>query len=335
MSRSLPLELLRTAPLPCMAAALLACGTTTTTPAPRPGAAEMQAQPPESFAFPPPSRVHFSWTERRRFEATLTPAAGGQAAGEPRERDESELRWDVSMHPSVNDTTVVDERLVHVTIAHDGRTIVDGAPAAADVQVVLDAGGNVQEVRGADAASDAVRALAPPEAGGRGAPMLSAEGLRAIVTSRHDLFVGDVVGRPAQPGATWIVPRKPGGNALLRRYTVERPEACDGRGCSRLRVHIELDPQALEPLAARLVARRAAERDGAREPVSVERARYAMDGALLVDAAGLLPHGATLTEAAHATLAGAGRAFVLDVRATTEDRYDYETPAAGAVSRGD
>jgi hypothetical protein len=302
------------------AAGPVACNTVETTPAPRGGVAEMQAVEPRNFVFAPPAASHVIWTERRTFDVSI-------ARTEHSEHDESELRWHVSTHPSLYDTTVVDQRPLYVTASHDGRGIVDGAPALADVQLVVSAGGNLEDVRGLDGASLALRSLAAPGMELRAAQLLSPEALRTIMVTRHDLFVGDVVGRPAHTGATWIVPRKPAGAALLRRYTVEGPRQCGERMCSSVRLHVDLDPHALNAAVIAAVARYG-EMQGAPSTPQVAGAIYSMDGEIFIDPRTMRTVGATLADTGRARVTVAGGSFDVDVRGVTQDTFSDESLSA-------
>lgn len=304
--------------------------------APARGAAEMQAAQPADFAFAIPPGTHYVWNERRTFDSAL---AGTAIA----EHFASDLRWDVVARPSAADATTFDERIVRASATHDGATVVDGAPAAADVQVVVDSGGNVEDVRGLDAAAASLQALAPPSMVGRAARLFSAHDLRDLLVTRHDLFLGDVVFRPAREGATWIVAPRAQGEPTLRRYTVEALEPCDGSRatvCARLRIAIALDPRAIEPIARGLVERQlTAERgeaaqgaDGSR--YSVSGARYTIDGVALVEPSTLLPHGALLVESGRARVAGPdGKAYDVVVSARTVDEYRYVSPQNATALR--
>lgn len=310
---------------------LSGCSATVARRPPSPGAAEMQAtQGPATFSFSPPQgTTRFAWTERRSFDATI---AHTKAA----DRNESELRWDVSIHPSSNDTTVIDQRLVGVSFAHDGATVVSGRPDAL-IQLVVDSGGTLQAVSGVDAASRAVRALASPGMDAMAGRMFSPQALDALVRARAQLLLGDVVGRPTAEGATWIVPSRTGGNALFTRYTVEGTKPCDatpegGRTeCAQLRVWVDIQPRVAEDAASALVERHTRQpvQDFARTPEGA-RARYVMWGTVLVQPATLLPAGADVREAGHVTLSSGDKSYRVDLRARTEDSFEYGPRAVAA-----
>jgi hypothetical protein len=308
-----------------LALAAAACSTTTVVSRPRPpGVAEMQGrEEPSTFTFPAPSGTQFVWTERRLFDAHL---AGTSAA----ERDVTELAWDVSMHPSSLDTVVIDERLVRIAFDHDGRTVVSGAPDAL-VQLVIDSGGTIEEVRGVDQAARVVRSMAAPGMEAFADRMFSPAALRALVAARQELFFGQIVGRPTREGATWIIPHRehPAGNELMTRYTVEGSQPCDASPsgaptlCSQLRAQIEIDPRVAMEVAGALVERQLRLHGGNGAALSVRSGGYGMTGTILVQPATLLMAEATLHEAGRVSFAADGRQYDVDIRAVTRDRYDY------------
>jgi len=296
-----------------------ACGTTAVSGRPKSGVAEMQGrQQPARFAQVVPAGTHYAWDERRTFDATLVGTSRTV-------RDESDLRWDVSTHPSVLDTTVFDQRLVRATVTHDGRTVVDGAPEVT-VQLVVDSGGNLQEVRGLDEASRVLRGLAEPQMRSWADRMFSPQDLRSLLVSRYDLFVGHVDGRPTARGTTWIATERPGGTTLLRRYTVEGTEPCGAALCTRLRVRLDIDPRVVDPLAERIVADYLQSQGRPAPKLTIERTSYGMGGTLLVDAATMQTHSATLREAGRVVVTAPDRAYEVDVHATTDDTFQYGPP---------
>ncbi|HEX8790565.1 MAG TPA: hypothetical protein VF765_06405 [Polyangiaceae bacterium] len=302
-----------------------ACGATVAQRPPAPGAAEMQGgQGPASFIFTPPQgTTTFSWTVQRSFEATI-------ARTRVADRNQSELRWDVSMHPSQNDTTVVDERLVGVSFEHDGRTVVSGKPDAL-IHLVFDSEGTLEAVSGIDAASRAVRALASPGMEATVGRTFSPQALDALVRSRAQLLIGDVVGRPTAEGATWIVASRPGDNALFTRYTVGGTKSCyvmppqgGPAECAQLHVWVDVQPRVAEDAATALVERHTRQPvQGVAGPPEGGHARYVMWGTVLVQPATLLPAGATLREDGHITLLSGRKSYRVNLAARSEDHFEY------------
>jgi hypothetical protein len=292
----------------------------------------MQRSLPDDFTFAVPLGTHYLWTERRTVDVSL---AGTKVA----QHDQSELRWDVVARPSEANATIFDQRLVSVKATHDGATVVDGEPAGAALQVVVDSGGNLQDVRGLQGASQSIQDLAPRGMEGRAARLFSPQDLRELVSTRHDLFLGDVVFRPAREGSTWIVPTRSKGDALFRRYTVEGFEPCDTTTCARLRLAFGFDPASMDGVARGIVERyltaheeSARARDGAE--LSVREARYRMAGTALLDPSTLLGHGALMTESGRATVDGPdGKSYVVDLRGRTVDTYEYVTPLPAVAQR--
>jgi hypothetical protein len=297
-----------------------ACNTTTLSGRPHSGVAEMQGrEKPARFSFPPPAETHYVWTARRTFDAAIV---GTTLA----DHDVSQLQWNVSTRPTPGDTTTIEKRLVRATVMHNGRSVIDGAPGVG-IELVVDAGGNIQDVSGLDEASRTLRALAAPGMQAWADGMFSPQSLRTLIVSRHDLFVGDVIGRPTAPGTTWLVTHRPGSAALLRRYTVEGNQACDGTMCSRLRVHIDLDPRVYDEVAQRLVAGYVRSQGLDASKLSTRSTMAStMRGTQLVQPATMQTYGATMRDAARIEVAAPGRNYEVDVRGTTQDAFQYGPP---------
>lgn len=292
---------------------------------------------PPTFRFWAPDGTRFTWTERRSFDAVLI---GTHLA----DRDDSELRWDVSMRPSTNDTTIIDQRLVRVSFEHNGRTVVSGAPDAL-VELVVDPEGTLESVSGLEAASRALRGLAAaPVSEALVARMFSPAALGTLVRTRARLMLGDVIGRPTREGATWIVPRRPDGNARFTRYTVERTQPCEAAPegqpttCQLLRVWIDVDPRAADAIAGPLLEQDAREQGRPAPSFSEWGGGYTLWGSMLVQPATLLPGGASFRESGQISVTAGGETRQVQLHALTEDQFAYGPPrvasaAAPAIER--
>jgi hypothetical protein len=135
-----------------------------------------------------------------------------------------------------------------------------------------------------------------------------------------------VVGRPTGEGETWIVQQAPGGNALFTRYTVQGTQPCDATPqgapteCTQLRVWTDVRPSVASSLASSLVSMATHQ---PAQPAAGTPGRYVMWGDVLVQPSTLLPASATLHEAGHLSLLSGGKAYRVDLRALTEDRFEY------------
>jgi hypothetical protein len=301
-----------------------ACGATTVAQGPQaPGVAEMQGrQEPASFRFYAPPGTKFVWTERREFDAALV---GTDVA----DHDVSELRWDVSMHSSSSEPIVIDQRLVRVSYEHAGQTVVSGAPENALIQLAVDSEGTLESVSGVEAVSRAVHALASPEAAPLVDRMFSGAALAALVRARTQLMLEDVVGRPTHQGATWIVPQLPASDALFKRYSVEGAQPCDASpggeptACTQLHVWVDVRPRAAETLARSLIERYAQGHGQQVAALPQWSGAYHLWGMMRVQPATLLPASAALREAGHLAMMSDGKRYDVDLRATTDDTYEY------------
>src|SRR5882672_1082187 len=132
-----------------------ACSTSDVQETARSGSAEMQ---PASFTFAPPDGTRGVRTEHRRYEVSLV--------GTPlRNLEEQELRWNIEAKHS-GDQYTVNQELAHVTMKHDGETLVDRdvKPGAVTAELVIDRAGNLVDVRGLEGTSKTLQSLVAPDA---------------------------------------------------------------------------------------------------------------------------------------------------------------------------
>ena len=199
----------------------------------RSASAEMQ---PESFTFAPPDGMRGVRTEHRRYEVSLV--------GAPlRNLEERELRWNIESRHT-GDQFTVSQELAHVTIKHDGETVIDKdlAPGAVVAQLIVDKAGNLVDVRGLEGESKALQALAASDPGRATERALSPQTLKALVATRYQT-IGDVVGRPTKAGTSWTAQGRPGGPILARTVTVDKMEPCGPMMCADLQAIYKLNPR--------------------------------------------------------------------------------------------
>jgi len=104
-------------------------------------------------------------------------------------------------------------------------------------------------------------------------------------------------------------------------------EVCGTATCARLRVDVKVDPRVLTDNAVALVKSHFAAVGRDPSKVSVRRASYGMSGAMLVEPATMLSHGASLAEVGTVTVAGpAQEELTVELKGTTELAYDDEPP---------
>jgi hypothetical protein len=285
--------------------------------------AEMQ---PDSFTFAPPDGMRGVRTEHRRYEVSLV--------GTPlRNLEEQELRWNVqSAH--TGDQFTVSQELSHVTMKHDGETLIDRdiKPGAVVAQLVIDKAGNLVDVRGLEGTSKTLQALLAPDAGPGADRAFSAQSLKALVATRYEQTLGDVVGRPTKAGSSWTTQGRPGGPVISRTVTVEKTEPCGAMMCANLQAIYKLNPRTMLTVADEIVADYARWAGRAPSKMNVQAAMYSMQGMLLTEPATMVNHGASLDETGKVLFEGPKHAMEIDLEGKTEISFEYAKPVASTVA---
>lgn len=277
-----------------------------------------------TFTFAPPDGTTFVRTEHRTYEVSV--------AGTPiTRREESELRWRVTTARS-GDEYLIDQELQHVTVKHDDKTVLDGdlKAGAISAQLVVDHSGNLVDVRGLKDTSETLKSMAGPNLDKEDAQMISPDGLKDMVATRYQALTGDIVGHPATQGSTWTLQGRQGSGILSRTITVEGMETCDSSQCARLREDVKVDPQALNDLGNELIKEYREEMGASGDQkVHAENAMSNMTATLVVEPSTMLAHDATLAETGQLTFSGPKRSMQVNMRGTTQFKYDY----GGKVAR--
>lgn len=270
-----------------LALGAVACSASDEEESARSGSAEMQ---PQSFTFAPPDGMRGVRTESHRYEATLV--------GAPlRNLEERELRWNVESKRN-GDQFVVSQELAHVTMKHDGETLLDKdvKPGAVVAQLLIDKAGNLVDVRGLEGASKPLLELLPPDARPEATRELSPQSLKALVATRYEETLGDIVGRPTKAGTSWTTQGRSGGPVVSRTVTVQKMEPCGATMCAPLQAIDKLNPRMMLSIADDVVAEYARMVGKAPSKVDVQTAMYSMQGTLLTEPATMMNHGASLDE---------------------------------------
>jgi hypothetical protein len=287
----------------------------------RSGSAEMQ---PESFTFAPPDGARGVRTENRRYEASLV--------GAPlRNLEERELRWNVESKRN-GDQYVVTQELAHVTMKHDGETLIDKdlKPGAVSAQLIIDKAGNLVDVRGLEGASKPLMDLpSSPDARPGTASEFSPQILKALVATRYEETLGDIVGRPTKAGTSWTTQGRPGGPVISRTVTVQKTEACGATMCTGLQAIYKLNPRLMLSIADQIVGEYARMIGKAPSKVDVQTAMYSMQGTLLTEPATMMNHAATLDETGKILFEGPKKQpMEIDLQGRTLITFEYAQPAA-------
>jgi hypothetical protein len=287
---------------------------------PRAGSAEMQ---PASFTFAPPDGLRGVRTEHRRYEVSLV--------GTPlRDLEEEELRWNIAASRSGDEFTV-DQQLAHVMMKHDGAVVVDRdvKPGAITAQLVVDKAGNLVDIRGLAGTAKTLDALVAGSGSGSAEERaFTTQDLKALIATRYEETVGDVVGRPTKVGTSWSTQGGPGGAVVSRTITVASAEPCGAMTCTRLNALYKLDPQTMITLARGIVRDYAHWSGQAPSKLDTQAAMYSMQGALVTEPATMVNHQASLDESGKVLFAAPKRQMEIDLEGKTDITFEYARPSA-------
>ncbi len=285
----------------------------------RSGSAEMQ---PDSFTFAPPDGARGVRTENHRYEASLV--------GAPlRNLEERELRWNVESKRN-GDQFVVTQELAHVTVKHDDETLIDKdlKPGAVVAQLVIDKAGNLVDVRGLEGASKPLMDLLSPGARPEATREFSPQTLKALIATRYEETLGDIVGRSTQAGTSWTTQGRPGGPVISRTVTVQKTEPCGATMCTSLQAIYKLNPRMMLSIADEIVGEYARMVGKAPSKVEVQTAMYSMQGTLLTEPATMTNHAATLDETGKILFQGPKKQMEIDLQGRTQITFEYAKPVA-------
>jgi hypothetical protein len=155
------------------------------------------------------------------------------------------LDWDVVVHQETN-LFKRSMRLVGLKININGAENLRGDEVkdrVVIIDVLTDKDSNVVDVRGTEQFSAAIVALGPPEVQPVLARIFSPERLKALAIERSVELHSDFVGRPAQPGSSWLANDANKGGPRQIRVLAEAP--CGASRCVQVRRDYDVDRQAL------------------------------------------------------------------------------------------
>jgi hypothetical protein len=291
----------------------------------RSATAEMQ---PDSFTFAPPDGTHGVRTDHRRYEAALV--------GTPlRNLREQELRWNIDAKRS-GDQFIVSQELAHVTMKHDEETLVDRdvKSGAVVAQLIIDKAGNLVDVRGLEGTSKTLQSLFEPRAGSErwkteeSERDFSPQNLKALIATRYEETLGEIVGRPTKVGSSWTTQGREGGPVISRTITVEKTEPCGQMVCSRLQAVYKMNPKAMLRAAEEIVGAYARWSGQAPSKLNVQAAMYSMQGMLLTEPATMINHAASLDESGKVLFEGPKQQMEIDLKGKIDISFEYTKPVA-------
>ena len=217
------------------------------------------------------------------------------------------------------------QQLQRVAVRINGADLLDGERMPGDglsVDLVVSPEPRVVEVRGTERAAEVLGGLV--SAGSeRARGMFGPEQVKELAVARFEMVVRDVVGHPTAPGSTWTA-ADPDPAVKQKTMTVDRLEPCAAARCARVSAQYDVDPPAAARRALRFAAAFLA-RNGV-DPYQAEvlDARLDYRDELLLEPGTLVDHGASFSQTAHVTFAGAqGKEIPVELRTSLEQSSTF------------
>lgn len=162
-----------------------------------------------------------------------------------RNLEEWVLDWDVVVHQETN-LFRRSMKLVGLKINVNGAETLRGDEVKASsvtIDVLTDKDSNVVDVRGAEQFSTAIVALGSADAQPLLRRIFSPERLKGLAIERSVELHSDFVGRPAQPGSTWMANDSNAGGTRQIRVLAEA--SCGASRCVQVRREYDVDRSAV------------------------------------------------------------------------------------------
>ena len=162
-----------------------------------------------------------------------------------RNLEEWVMDWDVVVHQETN-LFRRSMKLVGLKLDVNGAKALGGDEIKASsptVDVLTDKDSNVVDVRGTEQFSAAIVALGAPESQPLLRRIFSPERLKALAIERSVELHSDFVGRPAQPGSSWVANGANLGGTRQIRVLAEAP--CGASRCVQVRREHDVDRAAI------------------------------------------------------------------------------------------
>jgi hypothetical protein len=242
-------------------------------------------------------------------------------------RDSQEWRvvWLVKVESS-GDKYLYRRRLAEFAVTLNGQKILTGQevePRRAEIVQVMSKDGHVLDVTGTEKLTETIASLVPEADRARVAQEFAPERLRAMMMARAVDAFDEVVGKPAEVGASW---RAQGNFGPLRGKTVVVDSAigCGGRECRKLLRVFDVDQQMVNDVARQRVAKFLAERGWKPSAARVADSNMKVEDVFVVEPATCHLYDAVLKEEGYVVLTDpAGASLKIAVTSRHESHSEY------------
>ena len=277
------------------------------------------AQSASEFEFAPRVGVVFRH-EMKHLDEFSVPEASFRDAQEWR------ILWEVRIDQE-GDNYLYHRRLVELALSVNGEPVLTGNEVTAknaEIVQVMGRYGLALDVTGTEQLTGAIVSVVPEAQRATVAEQFSPTNLRETLLARAVDAFDDVVGKPANVGASWPAKESPG---LLKAKEVRVDSAldCGATVCRKLVRSYDIDQKTMGELAGRRVARFAAQQQWDSKAVQVVETNVTAEDSFVVEPLTCHFHDALLTQQGRVILEGpAGRR--IEVVLTSQDSSHSEYP---------
>jgi len=278
------------------------------------------AESASTFEFAPRVGLVFRHEMRHLDEFTVPEASF-------REAQEWRILWEVRIEQQ-GDNYLYHRRLVELALSVNGVPVLAGGEVTAknaEIVQVMGRYGLALDVTGTEQLTEAIASVVPEAQRAAVAEQFSPTNLRETLLARAVDAFDDVVGKPANVGASWPARESPG---LLKpkEVRVDSALACGATGCRKLVRSYDIDQQKIGDVARRRVARFVAQQQWDSMAVQVVETNVTAEDSFVVEPLTCHFHDALLKEQGRVVLQGpAGRR--VEVVLTSQDSSHAEYPA--------
>jgi hypothetical protein len=279
------------------------------------------AQDADQFEFAPRVGQVFRHEMKHLDEFTVSEASF-------REAQEWRILWEVRIDQK-GDDYLYHRRLVELALSVNGEPVLTGNEVTAqnaEIVQVMGRYGLALDVTGTEQLTEAIASVVPEAQRAAVAEQFSPTNLRETLLARAVDTFDDVVGKPANVGASWPARERPG---LLKPKEVRVDAAldCGSTGCRKLVRSYDIDQQMIGEVARRRVARFMAQQQWDSHAVQVVETNVTAEDSFVVEPTTCHFHDALLTQQGRVVLQGpAGRR--IDVVLKSQDSSHAEYPPA-------
>jgi hypothetical protein len=272
----------------------------------------------QTFVYAPPVGLVFKHEMKQLDELTIP-------GSNFRDSEEWRIVWEVKIEEA-SDKFQYRRRLVELGLNVNGEQILKGSevePRRAEILQVMSKDGQLLDVTGTEQLTAAIASLVPEPERAVIAAQFSPERLRAVLGARAVDAFSEVVGKPADVGATWTA-QGTYGALRAKKVVVDSALDCRGSSCRKLVRSFDIDQQMVGEAVRQKVGAYLKERGWDPAAVKVVDSKLKVEDYFVAEPATCLFHDAQLAEQGSIVLEGpAGGRLEFARTSKFESHADY------------